>query len=393
MKILLILVALLISGGNPAWMLKDRKQEKTVRSLMDLGGGRLYRLDYKADYRLSDFVEADLTSKEAVQGAVAELLLDFSSSPAGSLAARRMPDQAGSRAARGQELPEMPLQPACSAFQAVTPDGEVIYGRNFDYDFDDGSAIVMRTRPRKGYRALCLVSMDHVGLSRSQLSDGETDLSMLVAAPYAMMDGMNEKGFCISVLALTGGGCARQYEDGKHSVMTTVLMRRLLDRAATVDEALAMCKEYNFFADGEQRYVPSADKTNYHFLLSDASGRSVVLEYVQEGGLKGNGPWVMKVMEERYVTNFYLAEGWRGVIRPDKRYDRLQETLTTKEGVLTEEEAMALLKAVYQRSERKGDVQTQWSVVYNLTRRTATICPAGDYAHLIPITLRPRDWR
>jgi len=378
MKIILILLMLSLTGGQPAGLLRDRAQMKTVQSLKDLGEGRLYRMDYKADYRLQDFIDADLNSKEAVQGGVAEMLLDFSSMTS--------------------SLPA--LRPACSAFQAVTPEGDVIYGRNFDYDFADGASLMVRTRPRGGYRSMSLVSMSHIGMTGAQLADGETDLSMLVAAPYAMMDGVNEKGFCISVLALTGGDCARQYNKEKHSIMTTVLMRLLLDRAATVEEALALCRQYNFFADGEQRRVPWRDKTNYHFLLSDASGRTVVVEYVREDGLRGKGPWVMKVIDTHFVTNFYLAEGWREVIRPDDRYGKMKETLSAtvpksslaSGAVMTEAEAMALLQAVSQKPERRGDVRTQWSVVYNLTRRTATVCPAGDYGHPFTFSLR-RGWR
>jgi len=371
MKIILILLLLSLTGGQPAGLLRDRAQMKTVQSLKDLGEGRLYRMDYKADYRLQDFIDADLNSKEAVQGGVTEMLLDFSSMTS--------------------SLPA--LRPACSAFQAVTPEGDVIYGRNFDYDFADGASLMVRTRPRGGYRSMSLVSMSHIGMTGAQLADGETDLSMLVAAPYAMMDGVNEKGFCISVLALTGGDCARQYNKEKHSIMTTVLMRLLLDRAATVEEALALCRQYNFFADGEQRRVPWRDKTNYHFLLSDASGRTVVLEYVREDGLKGKGPWVMNVIDARFVTNFYLAEGWRNVIRPDDRYPILKQRLSEKQGVLTEAEAMALLREVCQKPSSSDDPSTQWSVVYNLTRRTATVCPAGDYSRSFTFSLRPRDWR
>ena len=372
MRLFAWIMVFAVLAGQPAQLLRTRQQARTVRSLTELEEGRLFRLDYRADYRLQDFVDADLNSKEAVQGGVAEMLLNFTSMPASSLA----------------------WQPACSAFQALTPEGDVIYGRNFDYDFDEGSAIVMRTRPRGGYKSLSLVSMDHVGLSGTQLSDGETDLSMLVAAPYAMMDGMNEKGLAVSVLALVGGGCACQYEEGKHTVMTTVLMRLLLDQAATVDEAVALCRAYNFFADGEQRRVRAADKTNYHFLLSDASGRTVVLEYVKEDGLRGKGPWVLKVLDARFVTNFYLSDGWQTVIGSDDRYQKMQAALgAPSAAVMTEEEAMALLQAVSQKADRRGDVRTQWSVVYNLTRRTATICPAGNYSHPRTLSLRLRDWR
>ena len=391
MKTLLwICIVSLLAGGHPAGMLKDRKQVKTVESFRAAEAERLFTLDYKADYRLQDFIEADLASREAVQGGVVSMLLslppaagDSAGSPGRAEATAGIPGEA-------KDL--LPWQPACSAFQAVTPDGEVIYGRNFDYDFDDGSAIVMRTRPRGAFRSLSLVSMDHVGLSASALSDPRTDLSMLMAAAYAMMDGMNEKGLAVSVLALTGGDCACQYEEGKHAVMTTVLMRLLLDRAATVDEALALCRQYNFFADGLQARLRIADRTNYHFLLSDASGRTVVLEYVRDGGVKGKGPWVMKVLDERCVTNFYLAEGWQEVIRPDGRYDILRQAMSGKQAVMTESEAMSLLQAVSQKARRRGDVRTQWSVVYNLTRRTAMICPAGDFSRPVSVSLRTRDW-
>lgn len=44
-----------------------------------------------------------------------------------------------------------------------------------------------------------------------------------------------------------------------------------------------------------------------HFPLSDASGRSVVVEYVNNE---------MKVTETQAVTNFYLTEGEKYGIRP-----------------------------------------------------------------------------
>ena len=124
MKIILILLLLSLTGGQPAGLLRDRAQMKTVQSLKDLGEGRLYRMDYKADYRLQDFIDADLNSKEAVQGGVAEMLLDPSA--LGKMVAGRP------SALPGGVQGTLPWQPACSAFQAVTPEGDVIYGRNFD---------------------------------------------------------------------------------------------------------------------------------------------------------------------------------------------------------------------------------------------------------------------
>ena len=128
MRFLTWIMVFAVLAGQPAQLLRNRAQLRTVRSLTELEEGRLFRLDYKADYRRQDFVDADLDSKEAVQGGVAQMLLDFSSLPAGSLSAH------GPSVVLGAG--KMSFRPACSAFQAVTPDGEVIYGRNFDYDFD-----------------------------------------------------------------------------------------------------------------------------------------------------------------------------------------------------------------------------------------------------------------
>ena len=365
MKMILMLLSLVLAFSNPAGMLQDRRQERTVASLKDVADGKLYSMDYKADYRLEDFLACGFSSADELKGGVAQLLLDM-----------------------GEGAQMSSPMAACSAFQAQTPDGDVIYCRNFDYDFEDGATIMMRSRPRGGYRSLNMVSMNHAGLSGSSLRDGRTDLSMLVASPYATMDGMNEKGFAVSVLAVVWNDCARQYQRACRNIVTTVLMRLMLDRAASVPEALDLVKEYNFFADGEQKTARRGHKVNYHFLLSDASGNSAVLEFVKEDGPSGKGRWVMSVVEEKVSTNFFQSEGWRGVERPDRRYKRICEALEACGGVMSEEDAMRLLDEVKQTRVRKGDSCTQWSVVYNLSRGTARVCPAGDYSASYRFTLR-----
>ena len=365
MKMILMLLSLVLALSNPAGMLQNRLQERTLASLKDHSAGKLYSMDYKADYRLEDFLACGFSSSEELKGGVAQLLLS-------------LPEEA---------VMGSPMA-ACSAFQAQTPEGDVIYCRNFDYDFEDGASIMTRFRPRGAYRSIGMVSMNHAGLSGSSLRDGRSDLSMLVAAPYAMMDGINEKGLAVSVLAILWNDCARQYQRGCRNIMTTVLMRLMLDRAANVDEALDLVREYNFFADGEQKTARRGHKVNYHFLLSDASGKSAVLEFVREGGPSGKGKWVMNVVDERVATNFFQSEGWRSVERPDKRYLRICEALEASGGVMSEKEAMQLLCEVKQSHTRKGDSHTQWSVVYNLTRGTAKVCPAMDYTRAYEFSLR-----
>ena len=367
MRLLICILAAVLACGNPAKLLTSKAQEKSVASLTDIGEGELFTMEYKADYKLQEFIDADLTSRAEVSAAAARLLLD--------------PSKAG-------KAPEKPMNPACSAFQAVTPDGDVIYGRNFDYNFKDGASIMMRTSPKKAYKSLSMVSMNFVGLDANALTDGKTDLSMLAAAPLMQMDGMNCKGFAISVLVVMADDCAKQYESGKHSIMTSVMMRMLLDRAATVDEAVAMLRDYNFFADGEQKDRKKGNFSNYHFLLADASGKSVILEYVKRDGPGSDSPWVLNIVDEHQVTNHFRSEGWKHLGRQDDRFSRMQKTLEQKDGVLTEQEAMRLLSDVHQEASDNHEGKTQWSVVYNLTKKTATVCVNHNYEKIYKFNIK-----
>lgn len=338
--------------GNPAVMLRDRKQAKTLASLRDVADGQLYEMTYKADYRLQDFIDADIKSQDMLRMAIPQMLLSVP-----------------------QDMAMEAPRPACSAFQAVTPEGDVIYARNFDYHFKDSGTILLHCSPKHAYKSVSLASTSFVGVDGRHLRDGKTDLSVLMGAPYMQMDGMNEKGFAISVLQLSHR-CAIQREPGKHDIMTSVMMRMLLDRAATVDEALDMLRDYNFWSDGEQK--GKRVQSSYHFLLSDATGKTRVLEYILEDGPQGKGKWVMSIVDEKAVTNSYLSDGWRKTGHLDSRLSTIHSTLDAKGGVMTEAEAMQLLDQLHLPRDAKSG--TVWSVVYNLTRGTATVCVNYDYS-------------
>jgi len=365
MKTLILFAILAVLGGNPAKFLQNKQQEKTIETLTDLDGGHYYKMDYKADYKLQEFIEGDYNSQGAVRGAVASKLMNIPEAPK-----------------PGAE------NPACSAFQAVTPDGDIIVGRNFDYRFVDGSTVMLRTRPKKGYKSISNVTFNFVGLDGAQLIDGKTDLSILVGAPYMQMDGMNQKGFSVSVLAIVHEDCAKQMEQGKHTVMTSVMMRMLLDRAATVDEAIELLKDVNFFADGFQKDRKKGNFSNYHFMLADATGKAVVLEYVKEGGPHSDTKWVMNVIETKYVTNHFLTPGWAKPSNVDDRFKKLDAKLSSSNGVLTEMEAMQLLDDVHQTATKGHQGKTQWSVVYNLTKGTAKVCINHDYSKVFEFSLK-----
>lgn len=345
-------------GSNPASMLKNEKQARGIdlQSSSDTSlNGLLYHLDYGNDYQLDPILKADVRNlKGFTRFAVGRML------------------------STGKVLINYKkLKVGCTAFTARTADGDVLYARNFDFTADGPSPVVItRTAPEQGYASTSIVGLALLKYPRGCLSDSVTDVSLLAVAPYLLMDGINEKGLAISVLyldakdTLTGkwyGGTA-QYDRHKHDIMTTTAMRLVLDRAADVEEALALLNQYNMFANGK------APDCSYHFLLADRTGRSVVLEYVHR-----NGQWVASPVDARLVTNFYLHPEMYGIGHGHDRYEKADKSLIDNKFVLSEEEAMNLLEEVSQTRTAAKTSNTQWSVVYNLTRGTFSICAGRKY--------------
>ena len=66
-----------------------------------------------------------------------------------------------------------------------------------------------------------------------------------------------------------------------------------------------------------------------------------------------------------------------------KRYDILKEKIESSKGVLSEKQAMELLSDVSMTEnipdESGAYIPTQWSAVYNLNKKTVTICTDRNY--------------
>lgn len=212
------------------------------------------------------------------------------------------------------------------------------------------------------------------------------------------MDGMNEAGFAVSVLHLDGKP-TQQASTGK-KLTTTLALRMMLDHAKTVDEALKIL-------DGYDLWIADNDG-NYHFYMADATGRYAIVEFVydkdhqskiyiddeytgEDGKTHFKHPDVLpntrEVIEKRYASNFYVSETMACSDKGPKlsnhgktRYDIMEFVLKQNSNQLSEEGAMNLLNGVSQ-AETPGNPtsHTQWSVVYNLSQRKATVCVNRDY--------------
>ena len=347
-----------LKTANPAAGITTVAQARTLNTLKNESDSKFYYLDYKADYKLDALLEQGSRSQKEIFDFITSNLLTVSP----------IHEEA---------------EPACSAFKAVTPDGDVIYGRNLDFKFTYTLAAMLRTNPGKGaHKSLGIAGLQFLKMPPASLDDGKCDISPLIAAPYVTLDGMNDSGVAFSVLALSKGPSTKQFDTGRKDISTTVAIRYVLDRATSVDNAIELLSNYNMFAKGAE-----SEKGSYHFLLADAGGKCVVLEYILPEGETSS---VMKVIEADCVTNGYLTEGWDEVCNGGAdRLKTLRDRLAETGGVLTEEEAMQLLSSVSRGlNPEELTSNTHWSVVYNLTKKTATVCVARDFDNPIKYSLK-----
>ena len=347
---------------NDAVMIKDQAKRDMIYSLVDLEGdkGRIYEMYYTVDYKLDDAINFGINGQAKLQQFVGAYLMDT----------------------KGKSV-NLSYDAGCSAFAA--PDkssGDFFMGRNFDFNhWDEDSnridipVIVVHTAPKGGKKSVSFVDGNFVGYKKGFYTAKGNDLSMLMAAPYLLLDGINEDGFAISVLKLDGKPTKQEGGTNK-TIFTTVAMRMLLDRVSTVKEATNMLKQYNMCMD--------TDTASYHFFMADATGDYAIVEYTGADPDNVN-PSNMEVLRDndtlRCVTNFYVSPSmletkFGGNSKHGKnRYDSLRIYLKEYNYKVSFAEGLGLLQKVAQgpNDDKSSTGFTQWSEMYNLTKRRLTM--------------------
>lgn len=262
---------------------------------------------------------------------------------------------------------------SCSAFTFASGKS-VLMGRNYDFSLDT-SAMLVRCAPRGGYRSIATCALDNLG-ANNPLSSVKTRLACL-AAPFACLDGMNEKGVSIGVLILDS--TPTRQDTGRPKISTTMAIRLVLDKAATTQEAVDLLRSYDMFSNSGR---------DYHFYISDASGDARVVEYDCDSPTRE-----MHDTPARQVTNFFVMHADK-VTQVGKngryghgldRYEAIAQVLDEAEESAGEdgpgsseaaahEVAWEALRASSQEP-NPDDVtsNTQWSIVFDKTNLTADI--------------------
>ena len=341
----------------------------SIRTITSVNGNPyLYRMEYKLAYDLDEIIRMEIDEN-------AELL-----------------DYVVGRIGKGLPIKMKSAQVAdengklgtinCTSFQVKKADGEgYFFGRNYDY-FKNPTLVTV-SHPKNGYASIACSDMSHFGYSMEKLPTSFLKKLSCLAAIYAPVDGMNEKGLCTSIMALPKQ--ASRQETEKPNVGTTLIMRLWLDRCATVEEALALLETVDVRHD-------ATVGSGYHYMIADALGNSAVVEFDPNDGWKTLVTRKPEGQNWMHVTNHLLHEKYYST-EPDPalgnphskswwRYETCGAYLSAHNGILTLEEAQECLALVHWKDLVWGNgtvEDTQYSNVYDQKALTLDLRNWNDY--------------
>lgn len=341
-KVILAVVLAVVLLGAGAFGVLYAGRIKTMSSIQKItdysDGYNLYRMNVDYDYQLDDIIKRGISDDQSMIDAIL-----------------------------AEALPLLPVKIkapkfGCTAFTLTDENGQTHMGRNYDFKRDTSAMLVYCT-PKNGYKSVAFAAMDNVS---ANVPDENLKKKLAsLTAPFICLDGMNEKGVSIAVLTLDSTPV--HHDTGKPTIATTLAIRLVLDRAATTQEAVDLLQGYDMFASSGR---------DYHFYITDASGDGRAVEYDCDSPTR-------ELVDTKIeaITNFYAI--YKEKVLPNQkngiyghgreRYDAVMEVLETQ-SPYTDATVWEALKASSQ-DPNPVDItsNTQWSINFNNTARTAAI--------------------
>lgn len=341
-KVILAVVLAVVLLGAGAFGVLYAGRIKTMSSIQKItdysDGYNLYRMNVDYDYQLDDIIKRGITDDQSMIDAIL-----------------------------AEALPLLPVKIkapkfGCTAFTLTDENGQTHMGRNYDFKRDTSAMLVYCT-PKNGYKSVAFAAMDNVS---ANVPDENLKKKLAsLTAPFICLDGMNEKGVSIAVLTLDSTPV--HHDTGKPTIATTLAIRLVLDRAATTQEAVDLLRGYDMFASSGR---------DYHFYITDASGDGRAVEYDCESPTR-------ELVDTKIeaITNFYAI--YKEKVLPNQkngiyghgreRYNAVMEVLEAQ-SPYTDATVWDALKASSQ-DPNPVDItsNTQWSINFNNTARTASI--------------------
>ena len=301
------------------------------------------------------------------------------------------------------------IDSGCSTFFTHNTEREPITCRNYDYPHrvsgEDktltGLNIILHCKPEGKYESIAVADAVWIDETNPLLQQGGPDLegfdpAVLDVLPYECMDGINEKGLCVTILRVD---IKEGDQPGRMPVGSSMMVRYMLDDCANVEEAIKKT---------ETCILEPEDWQDCHIMVTDADGRSAVIESRNSE---------ITVVDSDLCTNFYLGSDdmedsyKNGKLReeavkltdeeetPDYRYgyghgyhrfatilaqlERYRDT--SREDYYTlmpESAALVILQSVAQNpyTNASGVSMTEYSAIYNNAKKTVEVWPFQNYS-------------
>ena len=280
----------------------------------------------------------------------------------------------------------------CSSFTAQTQEGDKVFGRNYDFS-KTNTCLVFTDATEDRHATISTIDFQFFDIDVNKDLSTVMDYACALAAPYAPIDGINDAGVACGVYMTYQGEetVATDQNTSKPDLTSTTMLRAILDYADNVDEAVEIAQSFD---------MHDSANTSFHYMVADASGRSVILEWVgsEDGTDNDGGARELRVTyndddahigqhegETSYqvVTNFIIQPGYYDNAPVEEmkgldRYEEIYARLDAVDGILpSEKDGVDILQAVGRRTWKNDDANhtTVHSALYNMTDKTVTWVP------------------
>ena len=239
---------------------------------------------------------------------------------------------------------------ACTTFCFVDQ-GQVIFGKNYDWNLDDG-----------------LVLVNKRGVSRSSFAPAGQDNPARWSSRYGSVTfnqygrdfpsgGMNEKGLIVELMWLEE--TVYPADDQRPSVGVLEWIQYQMDMSATVADVI-----------GSDKAIRIAGRSPLHYLVADRSGAVAVVEFL-EGRMKthtGASLPIAALTNDTYEESLAFAKSIRDVGRPEPAGPQSLHRFARTARRVADYRKMPAERAVaeaFSTLESAASETTQWRIVYD----------------------------
>lgn len=321
---------------------------RTLTSLRRVPGTNAYVMDYYVDYHLDEICENGVDVNDLEGSFIDAMLPTFIAPIANGMKRAFLPKKI-------ETIHQASPGHRCSTVAIKSNQGQVFFGRNFDYHND--AFLILRIHDRGILTSISVIDLAYLNLNRSDLDQTSLlDRLPLLFTPYYLMDGMNRHGVAISDMSVPHAEPPRT--TGNPSIIQSTLMRIILDQAKTADEAVQIIQQYNLhFVE-----VPE------HLMIADAAGNFRIVEFI-DGEMR-----VTSTDQNWQVCTNHIV--WQ---KSEQEND--ETCYRYRAGSLAAENLNGNLELINARSViRKMSVDnwTMWTSVYDLTNRKIRVLYKSD---------------